>query len=166
MNAWFAVHTHPREELKASLNLIRQGYAVYLPRYLKLRRHARRVERVQSPLFPRYLFVFVDQSRQSWSAIRSTFGVSQLVSNGLDPVEVPQSIIEAIRARENEEGLVALSTIHGFVPGDPVRIVDGPLIDHQAIFDCMADADRVVVLLELLGRKLRTKVPLEALATV
>ena len=61
---WYVVQTHPHAEQKASLNLARQGYGVYLPRYLKRRRHARRVETVAAPLFPRYMFVAVDRAVQ------------------------------------------------------------------------------------------------------
>ena len=39
--AWYVVHTHPRAEAKALLNLDRQGFSCHLPRYLKCRRHAR-----------------------------------------------------------------------------------------------------------------------------
>lgn len=164
MSVWYAVHTHPREEQKALINLQRQGYSVYLPLYTKIRRHARRIERIASPLFPRYLFVLVDEMHQSWSAIRSTFGVSQVVCNGGTPIMVADSIIEAIRARENEKGLIALNDVRGFAEGERVRIVDGPLVDHHALFERVTDIDRVVILLELLGRKIRTKLPFEAIA--
>jgi transcriptional antiterminator RfaH len=80
--AWYVVHTHPRAEAKALLNLDRQGFSCYLPRYLKRRRHARRLETVAAPLFPRYLFVALDLACQRWWSIRSTFGVADLVFNG------------------------------------------------------------------------------------
>ena len=41
---WFVAHTQPNAEARAVLNLERQGFATYLPRYLKRRRHARRVD--------------------------------------------------------------------------------------------------------------------------
>jgi transcriptional antiterminator RfaH len=161
---WYAVHTHAREELKALANLRRQGYVAYLPRYLKLRRHARRIEKIAAPLFPRYLFALVDESRQSWSAIRNTFGVSQIVCNGNQPVPVSERIIDAIRGRENESGLVALNDTGGFSSGDALRIVDGPMCDQDAIFDCMTDENRVTVMLNLLGRSIRATLPLDAVA--
>jgi transcriptional antiterminator RfaH len=40
---WYVVQTHVHAETKAVLHLDRQGYATYLPRYLKRRRHARRI---------------------------------------------------------------------------------------------------------------------------
>jgi hypothetical protein len=36
---WHVAQTHPHAEAKASLHLRRQGFEIYLPRYLKSRRH-------------------------------------------------------------------------------------------------------------------------------
>jgi transcriptional antiterminator RfaH len=77
---WYVAHTHVHAEAKAAINLARQGYSVFLPRYCKRRRHARRIEMIVSaPLFPRYLFVLIDLASQRWRAIESTFGVHHLV---------------------------------------------------------------------------------------
>ena len=54
---WFVVHCYPNKESIAELNLQNQGFDTYIPRYKKLRRHARRVDTVFAPLFPRYFFV-------------------------------------------------------------------------------------------------------------
>ncbi len=67
------------------INLIRQGFEIYLPRYLKRRRHARKVDVVAAPLFPRYVFINIDMATQRWRPIQSTFGVSHLVMNGDEP---------------------------------------------------------------------------------
>ena len=66
---------------ESSKHLGRQGFQVYLPRYTKRRRHARRVDTVAVPLFPRYLFVSVAVA-QRWHSIRSTIGITRLVANG------------------------------------------------------------------------------------
>src|SRR2546430_6869407 len=105
---WYVVQTQPHAEAKAASHLSRQGFAVYLPRYLKRRRHARRIETVAAPLFPRYLFVTVDMMCQRWRSIHSTIGVSRLVCNGDDPVPVTDDVIETLRAREDEQGFVTL----------------------------------------------------------
>lgn len=123
--AWYVVHTHPRAEAKALLNLDRQGFSCYLPRYLKRRRHARRLETVAAPLFPRYLFVALDLASQRWWSIRSTFGVADLVFNGERPAPVPGGIIQLLKGREDEHGFVGLPERPRFVPGETVRVVDG-----------------------------------------
>ena len=69
---WYVLQTHVHMEAKASAHLMRQGFGVYLPRYLKRRRHARRVDTVAAPLFPRYLFVAVERDSQRWRSIHST----------------------------------------------------------------------------------------------
>ena len=51
-SAWYVVHTHPRAKPRRLLNLDRQGFSCYLPRYLKRRRHARRVETVAAATVP------------------------------------------------------------------------------------------------------------------
>ena len=76
---WYVVQTHINSESKAAANLSRQGFFVYLPRYLKRRSHARKVDVAPRPLFPRYLFVAIDVASQRWRAIQSTLGVSHLI---------------------------------------------------------------------------------------
>jgi transcriptional antiterminator RfaH len=76
---WFVVQTQVNGEAKAARNLLRQGYEVYLPRYLKRRRHARKVDHVARPLFPRYMFVAIEMATQRWRSIRSAFGVSHCI---------------------------------------------------------------------------------------
>src|SRR5204862_6519162 len=98
---WFVAHTHPHAEGKATLHLSRQGFEIYFPRYLKRRRHARRIETVAAPLFPRYLFVAIDLNMQRWRSIFSTVGVSRLVCNGDEPTSVPNGIVEALKNRED-----------------------------------------------------------------
>jgi transcriptional antiterminator RfaH len=158
--AWHVVHTHAHAEAKAVAHLMRQGYEVYLPRYLKRRRHARRVETVCAPLFPRYCFVYVDRLVQRWRTICSTVGVAHLVCNGDEPAAVPALIIDEIRRREDERGFVRLDPAPRFAPGDKVRVVGGALADCLGLFQDMADRERVTVLIDLLGRKV--KVTLDA----
>lgn len=154
---WYVVHTHPRAEAKAVQHLDRQGFRVYLPRFLKRRRHARRVDVVAAPLFPRYLFVANDPATQRWRAIQSTIGVTHLVCNGELPAEVGDEIIADIRARENEQGFVRLDQRARFRRGDKLRVLDGAFCDSFGLFEGMTENERVTILLDLLGRKVRVK---------
>ncbi len=156
---WYVVHTQPHHEVRADTNLQRQGFATYLPRYQRTRRHARRTETVVRPLFPRYLFVAIDVTRDRWRAIHSTFGVSHLVQAGEEPLSVPSGVVEEIRAREDGEGLVRLGLPPGIGPGSPVRLIDGIFQDVTGVLERVADDRRVAVLLALLGREVRVFVP-------
>ena len=152
---WYVAQTHPHAETKASLHLRRQGFDVYLPRYLKQRRHARRVEKIAAPLFPSYLFVTIDMATQRWLSIDSTFGVTRLVRVGDRPAPVPQSVIDALKGRENSDGIVQLDRRPRFLPGDKIRVVGGAFCDCYGLYEGMSARERVAILLDLLGRKVR-----------
>lgn len=160
MNRWYVVQTHAMAEEKAAFNLKRQGFALYLPRYLKKRSHARRVDWVLKALFPRYLFINMDAQAVQWRAIKSTFGVCNFICQGEEPTPVPEGVVEGIMACEDENGCIGISTEARFKKGQVVEITDGPMAEVLAIFDCVDDKDRVTVLMDLLGRQVRVRTPL------
>jgi len=162
---WYIVRTHAHAEAKAALNLERQGFSIYLPRYLKRRQHARRVEIVAAPLFPRYLFVAVDITTQRWRSIQSTFGVAQLICNGDDPSAVSARVVDELRQREDQKGFVQLAQ-RGFAKGEKVRVVQGVFAACLGLFEGMTDNERVTVLLDLLGQKVRVMMDLDAVAAI
>ena len=155
---WYVVQTQTHGENKAAAHLLRQEFGVYFPRYQKRRRHARRTELVAAPLFPRYLFVAVDMATQRWRSIQSTFGVSHLVRNGDEPAAVSASVVEALRRREDENGFIVLGQRPRFSAGDKVRVVEGAFADCLGLFEGMRDDERVTLLLDLLGRKVRVMI--------
>ena len=152
---WFVVHTHPRAEVKATHHLARQGFEAYLPRYLKRRRHARRIETVAAPLFPRYLFVSVNLAAERWRSIHSTIGVAHFVCNGDEPATVPDGIVEALKLREDADGFVKFNYRPRFHAGDKIRVLDGAFADCLGLFEGFSERERVTILLDLLGRKVR-----------
>ena len=152
---WYVAQTHPHAEAKASQHLQRQGFAIYLPRYLKQRRHARRVEKIAAPLFPGYLFVAINTATQRWLSIDSTTGVAKLVRDGNRPAPVPQLVIDALIRREDANGFVQLDRRPRFSPGDKIRIVGGAFCDCYGLYEGMSARERVAILLDLLGRQVR-----------
>ncbi|HZT24509.1 MAG TPA: transcriptional activator RfaH [Pseudolabrys sp.] len=161
---WYVVQSHPNAEHKAAAHLERQGFSTYLPRYLKRRRHARRIDIVPAPLFPRYLFVGIDLGAQRWRSIVSTVGVSRLVCNGDLPAPIADQVIHELQAREDASGFVRLLDRPNFHAGDRIRILDGAFADCLGLYEGMRDSDRVAVLLDLLGRKVRVTVDVESVA--
>ena len=161
---WYVVQTQVNGEAKAAQNLLRQGFEIYLPRYLKRRRHARKVDFVARPLFPRYMFVAIDVATQRWRAIQSTQGVSHLVCNGEEPAAVPDGVLGALRAREDERGFVRMEERPAFAPGAKVRVLASAFVDNAGLFDGMGDHDRVAILLEMLGRKVRVHLDVDLVA--
>lgn len=161
MKRWFVAHTHANAEGLAVLNLERQGFGTYLPAYAKRRSHARKVETVRAPLFPGYVFVEMDTEAQRWRAVLSTAGVRRLVSLGAEPAPLPGSVLDEIRRREGRDGLVSLEPRPGFPPGSQVTIDVGRDTELSALFEEVDDRRRAVVLVDLLGRRMRLALPLD-----
>lgn len=149
--AWYVVHTQPHAESRAAAHLERQGYSVYLPKCRRWIRHARRAEAALRPLFPRYLFVSLDNPDMSWRPILSTVGVATVVRAGEGPIEVPVGIVRQLRERE-AEGAFDETNARRWKIGDSVRVVLGPFENMIGRLVCARDKDRVVVLFQLLGR--------------
>jgi transcriptional antiterminator RfaH len=159
---WYAVQTQPHAEAKASAHLNRQGFDVYLPRFVKRRRHAGRVDNVAKPLFPSYLFVAIDIATQRWRCVNSTVGVRRLVCHGTMPAAVDTAIVEQLKSRHDELGFIKLESGPRFKPGEAVRVLDGAFSNVLGIYEGMTDRERVAILLDLLGRKVRVQINIDS----
>jgi len=164
MKQWYVVNTKAREEPKASFNLKRRGFNAYLPQYKKTRRHARRIDTVLAPLFPKYLFVEFDLDLERWSSINSTTGVKKLIMFGSLPATLPSELVEEIRTREDVEGVVSLNQYLKIKQGDQVTINSGAFSEHSGIFECQDDDKRIIILLKLMGRDVRVRLASSALS--
>jgi transcriptional antiterminator RfaH len=162
-NRWYVVKTKPNCEIKAVFNLDRQGFETYLPRHLCRVRHARKTSWLPRPLFTSYLFVSLSEEDHKWRAINSTFGVSHLISDNRGPLPVPHGIVEALRDAEDDQGLVMLGRKKPFRPGDTVQIMSGAFAEHIGRFESVTGDERVVILLDLLGRDVRTTAQLSTI---
>ena len=157
MISWYAVYTRPQSESRALANLLRQGYQAYLPQCRVRVSHARRCETVRRPLFPRYLFAGVDRALMPLRPIRSTQGVAGLVHAGEEPATVPEEIIATLREQESSGGFDQFVRPRPLRVGDLVRVTNGALEDMIGRLVELRDQDRVVVLLDLLGRAVPTQ---------
>lgn len=157
MQRWYVVHTHAASEERARVNLERQGFHAWLPLCRRRRRHARKLEVVCRPLFPRYLFVRLDLDTDRWRPILSTFGVADMIGSTAGPVPVPSRVIDGLTARAGSDGIFDLEPAP-FKPGEPVRIAGGPFAELEGIFEAQSDDARVQILLRLMGRSVRVTV--------
>ena len=162
---WYLIHTKPRQESRAALNLAQQGYQCYLPLMPVERLRQRALTLVLEPLFSRYLFIQLDTSHsgQNWGPIRSTKGVARIVTFGNLPARVPAAIIDTLRAQD--EALQQRPQRH-FSPGETLRITQGPFTGIEAVYQ-MADGERrALVLIEMLSKPVALKIDVTSLHKV
>lgn len=164
---WYCAYTKPAAEVWARTNLWERGFEVLLPLYLRRRRHARRTTSIQAPLFPRYLFVRADLSERSARGIIFARGVESLVRFGEEPATVPDHVIAELKGRQGTDGLIDLDEGQGassrFQAGQRVHIDGGALCGQVGLFQTKVDAERVIILLNLLGRDVRAVINANAL---
>lgn len=158
---WYVVNTQPRAEGRAKHHLEMQGYRVFCPRCRKTIRHARKTKSGFSPLFPNYLFVHLDLSRDQWRSVNGTRGVVRLLMQDGAPQAVPNGVVDNLQAKTRADGTFDWTST--FEIGGTVRIADGPFAELLGTLEYLDAAGRVRVLLELLGRSVSVGLRSEAL---
>jgi transcriptional antiterminator RfaH len=160
---WYVAHTKPRQEFRAQENLQNQGYEIFLPTCLEEKIIKGQYQQVVIPLFPRYLFIQLDQQNDNFSPIRSTRGVNQLLRFGIggEPVHVPSELIEDLRSRVSK----AIPVKQLFYPGESVQIQGGPFKGFEAQYQKMLTSTsgeiRSLLLVEILGKQQALTVPID-----
>ena len=154
-HAWYLIQSKPRQEQHARENLERQGFECFLPCFQSPSRRPEKTGKTGlQPLFPGYLFIHL-HAEDNWSKLRSTRGVSRVVSFDGSPCQVHQSIIDQLHTRNNFAQVNP--ELH---PGQAVHIKEGPLANIDAIFLNMNGEQRVLLLMNALNRQHRIKLPL------
>jgi transcription antitermination factor NusG len=141
---WFAAWTHPGGEFRAELHLAEQGFTVFLPLHLDLRFRREVGHGHIGPMFPSYVFVFLDTARDQWRRIYRSRGIAGLIGATTDrPTPLGEGIIEELIARTS-----------------PRRIVDDPgsaSFPDQAVprkhWQNLSGKARKELLLRLFGRE-------------
>ncbi len=154
---WYLVHTKPRQEKCALENLQRQGYPCYLPTLPSEKLRQGLLTVADEPLFPRYIFIRLGlgDSAKSWAPIRSTKGVSRLVSFGMEPARVDDGLIELLQAHEAS---FQVEPERMFKPGERVQLTEAPFAGIEGIYQ-MADGERrVMVLIEVMSKPVSLRV--------
>lgn len=163
--AWYVVLAHSGRERQARDHLERQSYEVYLPMKLHT---SKKGELSARPFFPRYMFVRVDLTSQPWRPILSTLGVQSMLMGGDHPMWIAEGLVQRIKAHEIG-GFIKLSdrpkAACPFEVGQRLKVVSGPFEKFEAVFSEPVDANRVAILVSLLGRDSRVVLQLDQVAT-
>lgn len=158
---WRVIQTNTNAERTALANVRRLGFQAYLPMAITERPKTERraAATIVRPFLPGYMFVKFDTRVDEWGELFTTIGVKAILRAGLAPLSVGDSVVDAIRQRE-EAGLIKLSDpgdVTAWRKGDRVRVMY-PRAEIEAVFDELLDKDRAVVFVSILGRITRQEV--------
>lgn len=154
--SWYLVQCKPRQDERAEHNLARQGYEVSRPKYRRSRLIRGQLQWTVESLFPGYLFINLS-AESNWVPLRSTRGVSRVVSFGGVPLVVTDELVKQLKAREE------IDVKSSLMPGDNVRIIKGEFAEVDAIFMTMDGEERVVLLIHFLNYQQRISLPMTSI---
>lgn len=161
---WYVVRTKSHREQLAHATISAAGFHAFLPMTVVERRHAGKRERVQRPIFPRYLFVEFDRLKQRFGQLNYCKGVSSrgLVCSVNDvPLPVPNEIVEGIRERERVEMARAGETVSGYQQGDTFVVTVGNWAQLVATYN-REDHGFVWATVQLFGMEKMVRLPFES----
>ena len=143
---WYLLFTKAKEEHRVRRNLEVLGLDTYLP-VMPVTKSKSREENAFEPMFPRYVFVSMDENAVNFSAIRYVRGIVDFVHFGESVATVPHEVMTSIRTAEKECLMQARPVVKA---GDKVLIKKGPFRDIDAVVVAKKSADRVIILIEVL----------------
>lgn len=164
MSRWYLLLTKPREDARAQEHLLNQGYEIFRP----MLRHHTLQKGVQKTLveslFPRYIFIRLDEHASNWARLRSTRGVAALVKFNDMPAVVPDALLQELKSSVGADDILDRTSVQPelFRQGQEVEITDGSFYGLRAIVKAQSGTERVVVLLNMLGSQQALTLPIGA----
>jgi len=157
---WYVIHTYSGYENKVRQNLLHRietmdvadkVFEVVVPTHEEVEIRGGQRHIVQRKVFPGYVLVRMILDDESWHVVRNTPGVTGFVGVGTRPVPLDDKEAEAIlKGVQAEAPKVKVS----LVPGDVVRIIDGPFTDFRGVIDEVDyEKGKVKVLVSFFGRE-------------
>jgi transcription antitermination factor NusG len=132
---WACVYTQPQAERWAKTNLELVGYRVWFPTRIVMQRDPvipTKLNPAERPLFPRYGFIAFDHRDTSWSPIRDTPGVVDLVRCGSLPAYTNATVVERLQAVQELAATPQPETSQ-WAPGVPCSPATGAFAGHPAV---------------------------------
>jgi transcriptional antiterminator RfaH len=141
---WTCARTQPQLEAYAAQNLEARGVTVFFPK-IETRRNVQ-------PLFASYVFCLVIDGH--WLAIRTCYGIANVIRFGDVPARVPDREIDALKARVDASGIIRLPAEppkRMWARGEKVKILAGQFASFSTIHSGMSNRAREIVLINMLG---------------
>ena len=159
---WACCHTEPRQENRAKRELQFLGYIVYLPVETKFISHARIKKKTARSLFSNYLFVQISP-HQPWAEINRTPGVNRLLTNNSAIATISYDYICALNAAELSGLFDESIKILNSEKGTKLNIVNSLFRGHIAELVKAKSAQKVEILIKILGTDIKADLPVDAL---
>ena len=154
---WYALWVKSRHEFIARDELQKKGIETFLPSAMRQRQWSDRKKNVEFPVFPGYLFVYIEPRAEEFQRVIKTRGTVNLIS--LDPGHPTPVAPEEIQSlRSVIQSGRAFDVYPQFQEGTRVRIRRGPLEGAEGILANKEEQRLFFVNIEILGRSVGLKI--------
>lgn len=154
---WYCIYVKSRHEFKVFERLTKAGIEVFLPVVERLRRWKDRKKLVKFPLFPGYLFVYMNKSYELMLRVLKTPGVVDFLKNSSgEPEPVPEE--EIIPLRRAVESGKEIDSYPYLKEGQQVRIKRGPLAGVRGILKKKEKQHYLILSIHILQRSISVKI--------
>lgn len=157
---WYALYTRSRYEKKVDYLLKEKGVTSYLPLNEVYHRWSDRYQKVLTPLFSCYVFVFI--ALRDRFRVLQTDGVIKLVSFNGQPATIADHQIDAIKRIMEEK--MNVDPIDFFAPGTKVRVKQGPLKGVEGTLIQKNSNNRLVITIDGIKQALSVAIDYRDLA--
>ncbi len=161
---WYVVHSYAGYENKVKTNLETRISSLNMEDYIfqievpteevPVVKNGKR-QLVLQKKYPGYIYVRMDLTDQSWSAVRNTPGVTGFVglTNRPSPLR-REEVMSILAPAAPKEKKVETVRVQEFEVGESVTVMDGPFATLPAtISEINLDAQRLKVLVSIFGRE-------------
>lgn len=154
MRSWYVVKTKPKQEALGQIHLEQQGFKCFLPfARSRCRIRGKYCQKIE-PLFPGYLFMNTDLAVENTLPIRSTIGINGLVRFGEVIPSLPNDFVSDLQQQvSTNDGYIDLKAPIDWKKGEVLRVMSGPMTGWHVVFYARNSNERVLVMLDLLGKK-------------
>ncbi|MCX8083653.1 MAG: UpxY family transcription antiterminator [Calditerrivibrio sp.] len=154
---WYCVYVKSRHEFKVRERLLNNNFEAYLPTVRKIRKWKDRKKIIDFPLFPGYLFLYMNDDKESIIKVLKTPGVVKFIKDEQNhPAPLSENDIANIKrlVGSNQE----IDSYPYLKEGQKVRITDGPLKGMIGLLSKKEDITYFIVTIELLKRSISVKI--------
>jgi len=161
---WYVIHSYAGYENKVKTNLETRISSLNMEDYIfqievpleevPVVKNGKR-QLVMQKKYPGYIYVRMDLTDQSWSAVRNTPGVTGFVglTNKPSPLR-KEEVLSILAPVAKKEKKVETVKVQEFEVGESVTVMDGPFATLPAtISEINMDAQRLKVLVSIFGRE-------------
>ena len=159
---WYVVHSYAGYENKvkanlesriSSLNMEEYIFEIQVPQEEVTVIKGGQKKQVTQKKLPGYLFVRMDLTDESWSAVRNTPGVTGFVGQTSRPTPLSVDEVVAMIAPPKKKVVVAQKAVD-FEVGESIQVTDGPFATLPAtINEINLDSQKLKVLVSIFGRE-------------